>query len=668
MMFGICITPTCVSLINFDFYNMWVSRDWLQSYLNKPLSKRDELIETVELHAFEVDDMADFGEDEVYELDVLPNRAHDALCHRGVARELAALLDIPFVDHSGGNPHGGAPATLTITNSEPEHCRRYSGRIINNIAVADSPAWLVRRLESIGQRSVNNVVDILNYVMFDMGEPMHAFDLDRMASSEIVVRHAEDGEQMTTLTGDELTLTSDDLVIADRKKVLGLAGVKGGNAAETTMNTTNVVLEAANFDPKLTRLSAQRHNQPTDAAKRFEKDITPRWTTEALERATGLILDICGTENTEVEEITDSNHARMEDITVDLSLGQVEPLLGVAVSADDIEDILRRLGFSYTRNGQLFHVTPLHERLDIRIPEDLIEEIGRIRGYGEIEPIVPHGADDAPVNKEFYYVTKIRHALREMGYSEIYTSSFVPEGLGAHPVMNPLAEGKEAMRTELGANIRDALERNAVYADLLARDAVALFEVGTVFGEEHEHTSLCIGYRLKGKDKKGVWKERVAEARDAIATILGGEIHNEPEDNVLEINLTKYIEKADEPKAYDDLELSKDKADRAYTPISPYPPVYRDIAVWTPACAGGREGAHADELVNIITQYGGDLMVTEPKCFDVFSKEANDGTTYTSYAYRLVFQSPERTLSDEEVNEIMEKIYTEVEEKGWTVR
>ena len=263
---------------------MLISYNWLQTYFKEKLPPADKVAEVLIFHSFEIESVEKHSDDFIFDVKVLPDRAHDCLSHRGVARELSVHLGTKVVEDkkplgvSGGKPK----RPLSINVKEPTFCLRYTSLLIEGIKIGPSPGWLKSRLESIGQKSINNVVDATNLVMFDLGQPLHAFDADKVKGG-IEVRMAKDGEKITTLGGKEITLEKDILVIADDEAPLAIAGIKGGNKAEVDAGTKNIILEAANFSPVSVRKTSKRLGIQTDSSKRFENELSPETAKEAIE-------------------------------------------------------------------------------------------------------------------------------------------------------------------------------------------------------------------------------------------------------------------------------------------------------------------------------------------------------------------------------------------------
>ncbi len=749
--------------------------------------------------------------DTILDIDVLPNRAHDCLSHRGMAKEIAILTDLePEIKKSGvpGTPQTDIKSSIVVKIEDEKLCRRYIAVEVQNIEVKESPEWLKKSLESIGQRSINNIVDATNYVMFDLGQPLHAFDREKLSGGKIIVRNAKSGEKITTLDKQEVELDESVLIIADEQSPLAIAGVKGGDKAEVDKNTKNIVLESANFDPTSIRKTSRRLNIPTDSAKRFENEISTELAGVAMDELVALIKEVAGTNDTQFGVKNDVYPRKPNLYKVGVSTDEVNKLLGTNISDKQVEEILDRFGFEYEKinplekvlelaptfvgvpyklgasvtydapnkfdcssfasylfaqagvsiprisidqyllgdrvsksglragdlifantgegkihyesveflsgtkieegvdhlgvylgDGQVIHssrynkngvgigkiedfdqfknvvgyrrvvekgakrymVTIPYERMDLRIKEDLIEEIGRVYGYKNIESILPESIGEPKINKVFYYSNKVRKILGEIGFSEVQTYTFGDRG--EVEVQKPLASNLGCLRTNLTDGIQKSLDLNLKNALLLGLDEIKIFEIGKVFPSiDSEYTSFAIGIRSAKKMKASVIAKAKRVAIQEVISILNSELNidlkAEEKDGIFEINFDELVEKLPELENYDGV-LPKEIGEAIkYQKISPYPFMLRDIAVWLP------NDKNSDDLLAIITENAGDLLVNT-KLFDTYAPE---GENRTSYAFNLVFQSGEKTLTDDEVNKIMDKITKEVEKNGWEVR
>ncbi len=789
--------------------NIPISYNWLKSHFEKEIPSPEEISRLFMLHLCEVEGMEKKGSDTIFDLKILPDRGHDLLAHRGIAREVSVLAGIPLRPLPSAPDVRGVTTPLRVTVEDSQRCPRYMGRVISGITVGESPTWLKERLESVGQRSINTIVDVTNFVMLELGQPMHAFDGSniekRDGAYEIAVRGAQEGETMTTLDGKNLVLTSDTLVIADSARVLALAGIKGGKAAEVGSSADTIILESANFNAVTTRRTSARVGIRTDSSKRFEHELSPALAEQAMDLASALILELCP--RAELGEVVDVCAQSPKQYKVGISLSELNGILGSSFEKKEVEDLLMRIGFEYTvvpnplqfvlaeapkqagkayrldasvlhdapetfdcsslvaylwkeagvslprmsvdqmvfgdpveesdmkpsdlvfsnsEEGAIFYesqewmpgtpvpegidhvgiylgddkiihasrynehgveiqtlsgnpifkkivgirrvahadeerfvITIPLERLDLRIKEDIAEEIGRVYGFHNIPPAPLPELSFIPSHlKAYYYAGKIRDALVTAGFSEVFTYSF--QNTGAFAVENPIAEDKGFLRKDLATGIRDALVMNARHAPLLARDDIKIFEIGAVYpGVMEEKLSCAIGVELtkQGKKKTELTRAELENAQKIVSEVLGVSLDGVFTENTFEFEFGALLANLPEIPPQEKGFVS---ADTRYTKISAYPFVLRDIALWVP------EHVSSDDIVTLIREEGSELLKVV-RLFDVFTKEFPEGKK-TSYAFNLVFQSHEKTLSDDEVNAIMERVTHRLTAKEYTVR
>lgn len=327
---------------------MIISYNWLQSYFKEKLPLPEKVAELLIFHAFEVESVTKKGGDTILDVKVLPDRAHDALSHRGIAHELAVHLNTRIIDTKKSEKFQSEKLhhILSFVVKDSILCRRYMGRTIEEVEVRPSPPWLIERLESIGQKSINNIVDATNFVMFDIGQPLHAFDALKIEGG-IVVRNAEKGEKIMTLDGKEVLLDNEMFVVADEKSPLAVAGIKGGKKAEIDSSTKNIILEAANFSPTHIRKTSRRLGIQTDSSKRFENERSPESVEEAMERITALVVEVAGAKDTKVGDVVDVYPRKPAPYVVGVSTDEVNRILGTDISKKEIELILTRAGFMH---------------------------------------------------------------------------------------------------------------------------------------------------------------------------------------------------------------------------------------------------------------------------------------------------------------------------------
>ena len=343
---------------------MKVSYNWLNGFLKNCAPSPKEISELLTMNSMEVEGIEKFENDFVIDVKTLPNNNHSCLCHRGIAREIGVIADIPVLKYSRDYKDFFISETnkkIDVKIVDPKLCRRYIGRIVENIKVGPSPKWLKDVLEVLGQRSINNIVDATNFIMNEIGQPMHAFDADKLGSKDILieVKNAIRGQRIITLDKKDIELDENVLLITDGENPLAIAGIKGGNYAELEENTTNIVLESASFDPVLIRKTSQRIKIQTDASKRYENDFSQEVALEAMDILTKLIVEIAGTKDTKVSELVDNYLKKPNKFKLGISAKETSQIIGVEIKDKDIENIFDRFGFEWKK------VKPIDEVLKL---------------------------------------------------------------------------------------------------------------------------------------------------------------------------------------------------------------------------------------------------------------------------------------------------------------
>jgi len=600
---------------------MKVSRLWLNKFFDAPLPNATELSDALTFHAFEIDGVDKKGDDDVLDVKITANRGHDCLSHRGIAKELSAILKLPFAHDPFGNKSDISKVTSHVTvKLDTPLCKRYIAGYIKGVKVGPSPKWLVERLEAIGQRSINNVVDATNFVMFNTGQPLHAFDAGKLkenAGFAIEVRNAKPGEKIIALDKKEYILKESDLVIVDAnaKTPIGIAGVKGGMPAAIDESTTDIVLESANFDSVSVRKTAQALKLRTDASARYEQGISPELCARGMEGMIEFIAHQIGGEVTGFVDVYPNPQAPQY---ASVTLEKINSVLGTLLTGAEVSDVFTRLGFGYKEESGVFEVQIPNERLDITIPEDLIEEVGRIVGYDKVPATpLPSFEGKVEINKNYYAAEAAREEWMAKGYSEVFTSVFADKG--ERLVLNKIDGVKPYLRMSLIPGLTDALAKNKPNKDLLGLKEIKLFEIGTVWKDGKE--VLMLG--------------TISEKEKPVEVELVGNTS---------------------PEKYEALTLS---VAEKFEPYSKYPYIVRDISIWLP------EGEFRDKASTIIKENAGDLLMGEPRLVDSYgpNKEGK-----TSNLWRLIFQSFEKTLTEAEANAAMEKVSTALKAKGFEIR
>jgi phenylalanyl-tRNA synthetase beta chain len=440
-------------------------------------------------------------DDTLYTIKLTPNRA-DCLSILGVARDVVAMTGAAMTMPKITEAKLDSNKTVTVNVTEPAACPSYFGRVVEGVnASAETPDWMVRALERSGLRSISVIVDITNYVLLELGQPMHAFDLDKL-SGDVAVRFAQPNERIKLLNETEATLVADDLVIADASGPIALAGVMGGEPTSVTEQTNNIFLESAFFTPGVMAGKARRLGLSTDSSYRFERGVDYGNTKQALERATGLVLDICGGQ---AGAITEAVAKLPERQAVTLRYARVRSVLGIDIAKEKVGAILSQLGFSFQENGDNFIVQAPTYRFDIEREADLIEEIARLHGYDKIPAISPiANLSMLPLPAAKLSEHWLKDVMQTQGYQEVVTYSFVDESwerdflANPNPIKlkNPIASNLSVMRTGLWGGLLDVLTYNLNRK----QERAMLFEVGSTFHlkdngyrEETHIAGLCYG-------------------------------------------------------------------------------------------------------------------------------------------------------------------------------
>ena len=679
------------------------SYNWLKDYFQK-LPLPEKLADVLTMHSFEVESVEKVGSDYILDIDVLPNRAADCFSHEGLAREIAAVLKLKIKKQPVAKIRNQKIKTkdfISVKVEDKKSCLRYTAKVVDEVKVGPSPKWIQERLISCGLRPINNIVDIANYVMLETGQPLHAFDFEKIREKKLIVRYANPGEKITTLDDKKFVLGEDILTIADPERVLAIAGIKGGKAAEIDENTKTIILEAANFSYHIIRRGSKKLDLKTDASWRFENKIDPNLTEKAIERAAFLIQENAG--GKVANDIVDFYPKKHVPREVKLSPDYVERLLGTKIPEREIKEILARLGFKVKkRKAKILSVVVPTFRLDIHLPEDLIEEIGRIYGYEKIPAKFPLVSMVPPENNlPLYWENLIKNLFKEAGFSEVYNYSFIGEKEAKIltlkkeeivEVENPVTDEQKYLRPSLIPNLLKNIRD-----DFRNSDEIKIFELENIFRNNPIAEKRALAgamaskkslsgkngfYAIKGSldaifNKIGISdiyydsyrqtpeESRLAiwdEARSAEIKINGEEIGFL---GVISPDIAEAFGISEEVAVFD---LDFDKLSRLcseeqqeYRPISMYPAAIRDLAVMVPV------ETKVEEILNILENIGGKL-ITDVDLFDIYEgDELPEGRK--SLAFHLTYQAENKTLTSREIDEIQNKIIKALEETPeWEVR
>jgi phenylalanyl-tRNA synthetase beta chain len=683
---------------------MKVSLNWLKEFVDIPVEPRRLKSDLIAV-GLNVESFQAAGNDVIFEIEVTTNRP-DCLSHYGVAREVATLYHkrlkpLEFVCKGIG---GLAAAEASIEILDPELCARYCGRVIQGVEVKPSPEWLVRRLEAVGQRAINNVADITNYVLMELGHPLHAFDLVRLRGRKIIVRRALSGEHLRTLDGVSRTLGTNDLVIADAERPVALAGVMGGAESEISSDTHTVLLESAWFDPVSIRRTSKSQGIHTEASHRFERGADIDMAPVALDRAALLIAQFTGGEV--LRGVVDVYPVPKHRSYIELRRNEIHRILGAEVLWEEIERVLRTLGFKVERRGtEGWRVTPPLFRLDVDREIDLIEEVARHYGYNRFSARVRPAPPRLATGQTRRIELAISSTLVALGYREIIPSAMVdPEensrftDLPPVVLANPLSQDASAMRSSAIPSMIHTLKWNLDHY----RNDLQLYEMGRVYiarekGLPDEHRVLVMGTtgrrepgNVRGEEKeldffdlKGDLEELLhffdlpgLTFEPAAACYLEGGVTGRfatGESTVatlgrLSKNLARgYKLRRDVWLAEIDLAFLLNAALRQYCfkPISKFPPVERDFSLVVPASIP--YGRLEDTIRGLGIEEIQTLMPVERRQ----SEELPAGTIpagHFSFLLRVTFQSPTHTLASEEVEARSRRIVGALEPLGVQVR
>lgn len=628
---------------------------------------------------------------EVIEFEITPNRP-DCLSILGMARETAATFSIPLEEPiiTIENELDNINEYIEEVKVESNNCSRYYARVLKDVKIGPSPLWLQTRLMAAGIRPISNIVDITNLVMLEYGEPLHAFDLEKVHGKNIIVRQAHENEKLLTLDEVERELSINDLVIADDEKALAIAGVMGGFHSEITNDTTTVLLEGANFNERSIRLTSKRFNLRSEASNRFEKGIDPNLCNIAVDRVCQLAELIQAA--TVVKGSIDIYNNKKEEKTITLRPERVNMLLGIDITISEMLGYLNNLGLKSNCQEGIIYTTIPTVRLDLNVEVDLIEEIGRLYGFHNIvsKPLV-----GVLTRGEKPYARTIEDRVKlnliGLGFNEVMTYSFISPkaydkiNIKSHnplrnyiKLINPLGEDYSVMRTTLIPTMLDLLSRNYNRGV----ESSYAFEIGNIFIAKSlpvvelptEKKILSIGFygeddffflkesvnkvlnRLGIKDLSYIREEENESfhpGRTAKITANGeeigiiGEIHVDVLENY-DIGKKVYISHLDFDKIVEITNL-----DIKYKPLPKYPSTARDIAVVV------KESVLVGDIENIILKHG-EGLIEKVELFDIYrGNQIEEGLK--SIAFSIIYRSYEKTLTDEEVNKTLKNIISDLE-------
>lgn len=759
---------------------------WLQEYIEDVLPTNKDLIDKISINAFEVEEVItltvnrefldtldsdkdlntnqkdsinqkdnidqniDVNYDFVYEIKTLPNRNHDALSHYFMAKELATIFNLKIRTPEVLKPNFKILNKQNILNKQEtvvniitasdnsviikdsQACTRFMGCEIKNVIVGPSPKLIKYRLESIGQKSINNIVDITNYVQFSFNKPMHAYDRDLIIKDGVLkleARFAQHGEVLHTLDNRELTLDDKTFVISDSKNVLGLAGIKGGKYSGISENTRDIFLESANFAPALIRKTSQKYNIRTDASKRFENEIADELCEIGMLETVRLIQKYCteretnnnftnieNTKSLQIGDIIDNwpnlNKAKNRP-EVKVSLSEINNKIGLSLSQLEVENIFRRFNFDFKVENQEFVILPQIERLDLYIKEDLIEEVARVYGLNNIKSVLPELKNkDGNLKigkpyKRLFFENKIKNILFKYEFSEVYNYSL--RDRGDITLIKSVSQDKNKLRNNLYEGMQETAQKNIFNMPLLDKSEIRIFEFGNVFKLrdinyknknvlapedviEERHLCILIDDGKKNKSYKEIINKIIEDIKTDLSQYItstnietlniGTSDFESP--NVESFIKVDIVEFKNNNNLFNCIEINFDKLISDLSSHEEYISLDQNIVsreikyqnfslmpfIVRDIAFWCETDTNKDDVYKLLIQNKGDLCVFV-KLFDEFEKDFEiDGNIKRkkSLGYRFIYQDDNRTLSDEEVNVYTDKVYEILKTKGFEVR
>ncbi len=669
---------------------MVFSYNWLQSFFKSKLPEPKKLSDSITLRIFEVDGIKKSGKDQAIDIDVLPSRAGDCFSHVGIAREISAILGkkpiFPNTKLKKNSFKEKSPISVEVKNSKD--CQRYTAAIIKNIEVKPSPLWMKDLLAVCGVQSINNIVDIVNYAMLETGQPMHAFDLDKISGNKIIVGKAKDGQEITTLDDKKYVLNKNILAISDSEKILGIAGIKGGKNAEIDKETSSIVLESANFNRLLIRKGSANLKLRTDASLRFEHGMDSNLTEEGIKRAIDLIHQEA---EGKLVNVIDFYPVKRKKKKIKLDLEYLRSLLGANVKNSEAKKILLGLGFVVLKENQKYlEIEVPTRRIDVSRQEDLIEEVARIYGYEKIKSFLPEMPIAAPSrNKDFYWSEKVKEILKNAGFCETYNHSFISQKQSEIfeyqekeliEVEKPVSLDQKYLRPGLIVHLLENLGKNEKFF----KD-FKIFELGKVFEKQNEITEkeelagIITGdsfYEVKGTvellfEKLGIKEVEFKDFSSDLkflhinkkAKILSkskeigfiGNISFKMLENLkIKSNASFFLLCFEKIK-----EIAEEK--QHYRQIAKFPTTARDLSVIIP------EKEKYENILKTVKKFKTPL-IEKIELSDVYrGKEIPENKK--NITLRFTYRDDKKTLTAKEVNKLHQKIIEKVEEnKNWQVR
>lgn len=629
---------------------MKISYQWLKEYIDIKTDP-EKLCEDLSNFGFTVESLVKYEDDYILDLEINPNRG-DCLSIKGIARELSALYQLPLINQDIKFNDSQLNKTIDVSVINPSICPRYTARIIDNIKIQPSPDWMQKKLQSYGFRPINNIVDITNYVMVATGQPLHAFDWNKIGGQKMNIGTAKDGDKITTLDGKRYNLPNDSIVIRDGEdKIFDLAGIMGGETSEVDGQTKTIILQGAIFDPKLIRRSSKLLNLVTDASYRYERSVDYNGTIEGVNLATELINKL--NNNIVVSDLIDKKFVETPDSVIELDTQKVNSFLGVKVTKEKMIENLTRLGFVIAKQSDILLnvIIPSYRQSDVKIWQDLAEEIARVYGYGEIVNNLNENKEPLLKNDEWEKRNTLSALLKNLGFYQNISFTFINEkqltlvdtnSQDIVKINNPLSADNHFLQPSMKASLLQHIAKNPWAPD------IAVFEIGKVF---------------RGNEEK--WQLGVATTKNnqILIDLFLSDINYEGEIETIDQKILDFY-KIRRPIKCILIDVNKIKIDKneklpplvteEFREISKYPPSVRDLAFVVD------DTVNAQDVIEEICNNFNNILFTE--LFDEYKSEKL-GQNKKNLAFHLWFQKLNGPVEEMEIEKDVKNIIKLIEKK-----
>lgn len=628
--------------------NIQIPNSWLREFI-KTNATNKEIANALSLCALGVEKVEEVDGETVYTVEITPNR-YDTVSVIGVAREVVATLPqfghkVEFVPakrpdlfETSDRDQTSPNLALNVCIEDYKLCPHFAAIVLDNVEIRPSPKKVQKNLELAGTRALNNVVDATNYVMIETGQPLHAFDYDKIANQEMTVRASKKGEKITTLDGVERELPEGAIIIKDGEKIIDLCGIMGGENSAVDKNTTKVLLFAQIYDPVSLRKTSMALGHRTEAALRFEKGLDPEMVIPALHQSAQMLIDSGAKVASELVEVRQSEFSP-HNVTVDLD--KINKYLGVEITPEKAGELLEALQLSpHIEKGKIVCTIPSWRDKDLQTEEDLIEEIARLYGYHNLPTKLPSGQPPAEViDRQFKIERRLKYLLKDLGFTEVYTNSMVPEE-GEVKIKNPFNEDMVYMRTDLVPSLLKVVDKNKA-----TQNEIKIFEMANVYTPKEEMGLTVMVYKKGGITEK---QQAVGELKTILRTFLD------------ELNITGSVEMEiksrdadNESVWYATLNIQKltelSKTYKEYKHL-PYTSIYEDYSLMATGGASAKEETSVKSMRDRISK--------EPTVYSIeVGEDPRDlGNGRKSIFLKVEYNSPEKQLTEQDIKPIREQI------------